>query len=293
MKSKKRYRIRIEDEAHLTSIADFSISRRGVIPVAVGLFLVMLIIAGGIIMLSPLKSLLPGYMKQSERAASEDNLMRLDSIRSIYEQNQAYIDNFLRISDIDRQPGDSASVSSVLNELTPDSLMPHTARERKFVKAMEERERFNISVLAPLAADGILFSPVSDNGIFRTTSRNSETGIVLLFDSSPIQSAADGTVMAAYYSPSEHGYVVVVQHSRGFTSRYSGLGSPLVAEGDMVSSGQIIAMAPDADSKGERTLSIRMWHNGLPVIPYEYLGDPTGTETQESQKNLVNSQFDK
>lgn len=293
MKSKKRYRIRIEDEAHLASIADFSISGRGVIPVVLAIILAMLLIAGGIIMISPLKSLLPGYMKQSERATSEENLMRLDSIRTVYEQNQAYIDNFLKISDIDRNPGDSAAVSSVLNELTPDSLMPHSVRERKFVKAMEERERFNISVLAPLAADGILFSPVSDNGVFRSNSRNSETGIVLLFDGSPIQNAADGTVMAAYYSPSEHGYVVVVQHSKGFTSRYSGLGSPLVAEGDMVSSGQIIAMAPETNAKGERKMAIRMWHNGLPVIPYEYLGDPERDDPRESQKNLVYSQFDK
>lgn len=56
--------------------------------------------AGGfLVMVTPLKTLLPGYLKKSERNASVENLMRLDSLQAAYVRNQEYIDNFIRVAD--------------------------------------------------------------------------------------------------------------------------------------------------------------------------------------------------
>ncbi|MDE5807808.1 MAG: M23 family metallopeptidase, partial [Muribaculaceae bacterium] len=233
------------------------------------------VVAGSfIVMLTPLHTLLPGYLKENQRSATEENLLRLDSLRNVYETNQRFIDNYLRITDTDRFPLDSTILNKAdsLPKIT-DSLMLPSKRESMFVAKMEEQERFNISVLAPLAADGMLFSNISDSGIFTSASKDSEVGEVILPEDASLLCVSDGTVIACYYSHQEKGYVIIIQHQRGFASRYSHVGNPLVVMDEDVEAGQIIASPPSPDNSGKRTAYIRMWHNGLPIVPYRFIHD--------------------
>lgn len=292
MRPHKKYRITIEDESHLTEVATVRISALRMWAYAGVLFIITLLISGLMISFTPLRTLLPGYLKESQRSATEEGLLRLDSLTAAYEMNQAFIDNFLKVSDIDREPSDSSAVTPVSRELTSDSLMTATGAEQRFVSQMEERERFNISVLAPLAADGVSFSPLSDGGVFTKDSRTSEEGIVLLPGDESVLCAADGAVVALYFSPSDKGYVVAVQHNRGFLTTYTHLGSPLVGVGDNIAAGQVLALAPSPDARGKRYFKVRMWHNGLPIVPYDYLSSPeeetkTDTEKYESPRGKL------
>lgn len=239
-----------------------------------GIVILCFVVSGLIIALTPLRTLLPGYMKESQRSATEEGLLRLDSLMQAFEENEKYLRNYLAVTNIDRTPGDSAAVTPVSRELTSDSLSTPSPTEQKFVSGMEERERFNISVLAPLAADGVSFSPVTTEGIFTSESRMSTVGNVVIPADESVQCAADGAVIALYRSGIENGHVIIVQHKRGFVTAYGGTGTPLVGIGDQVNSGQIIAFGPSPDKRGVRSFSIRMWHNGMALVPYEYLGDP-------------------
>ncbi|MCM1368925.1 MAG: M23 family metallopeptidase [Candidatus Amulumruptor caecigallinarius] len=274
MRIKRKYRIIVEDESHLSTISDISTTRGAVVATLLAAFVVSIFISGLIIWVTPLKTLLPGYMKESQRAQTEEALLRLDSIRDAYERNRLFIANYLHVTDPERNLPDSVSIAAAGEGNPSDSLMEASKLEREFVSAMEERERFNISVLAPLAAEGILFSPVSADGVFSTDSRNSTEGDVILGSDAGVLAAADGSVIAVYYSIADSGYVVVVQHARGFVSSYLHVGAPLVGVGDTLYAGQIIALAPAPDSKGTRKFNVRMWHNGLPVIPYQFVGSP-------------------
>ena len=84
----KKYRLKIEDESRLETLGEWSLSRRRI---AAGALSVL------IVMLTPLKSLVPGYYRSSDRASTEEMLLRLDSIRSSYERNQAYMTNLLGV----------------------------------------------------------------------------------------------------------------------------------------------------------------------------------------------------
>ncbi len=274
MKRHPKYRIRIEDESHLESMADFSLSPYMLWGLGALAAILLLIIAGVIVSVTPIRTLLPGYLKQSERAATEDNLLRLDSVLWVYESNQTYIDNALRVLDTGRIPVDSATITSNITEFSPDSLIPASQIERKFVSTMEEREKYNISVLAPLAADGIMFSPVSDNSVYAAATRSAEKGEIILPPNEAVRCVADGTILATFYSPSENGYVAIIQHQKGFVTRCSRLGTPMVADGDVVQGGQILSLGPEADAKGKRFVEIMMWHNGHKLVPYEYIGNP-------------------
>lgn len=283
MKRHPKYRIRIEDESRLEDLADITLSPLSLWTAVAAALIVLIMISGAIVMVTPLRTLLPGYMKQSERSATEDNILRLDSIFGAYAQNQDYLNNIIKAFDTDRTPtADSLVMTANLREMSPDSLLPPSPLERKFVNAMEERERFNISVLAPLAADGMMFSPLSDSGIFSASSRTEEKGNVILPPDESVKSVADGSILASYYSTAEGGYVVIIQHAKGFVTRIARLGSPMVSAGDAVLAGQMLALGPNPDGKGRRYIEVMMWHNGLPLIPYDYIGNPESTIVKDA-----------
>lgn len=265
------YKITVEDESHLTEVLTIRTTRVRVAALILTWVVVTLAVSGMLIAFTPLRTLLPGYMKESQRSATEDGLLRLDSLMQAYEENEQFIRNFMTVTDTERTPGDSARVEIVSRELASDSLSTASALEQKFVSSMEERERFNISVLAPLAADGVSFSPITTEGVFTSASRTQTVGEVILSPDESVHSVADGTVIAIYKSGAEKGYVLTVQHGRGFVTSYGSTGTPLVGIGDIVNAGQTLALAPSPDKHGARKISVRMWHNGMALVPYDYL----------------------
>lgn len=286
MRRHPKFKLILEDESRLKDIFNIKMSRGKLACLVLAYALLSFVVAGTIIISTPLKTLLPGYMKSSERSASEENILRLDSIHKLYQSNQTFFNTIVRALDTERVPEDSIVLPTETREMTSDSLLPASPAERKFVSTMEERERYNLSVLAPLAAEDMMFSPVSDSGIFTSSSRNENEGEVLMVADEVVRSIADGAVLCAYYSPPEKGYIILLQHPRGFISRYAGLGSPMVSTGDNVISGQMISLAPNPDAKLRRTLRIRMWHNGTALIPFEYIGVGIGsTPAQEKYED--------
>lgn len=274
MKRHPKYKFEIENESRLEKIVSFSLSPVALWSVVAAIVVVFIFLGAVVVMITPARTLLPGYLKQSERAATEDNILRLDSVLAIYEQNREYIDNVLRVLDTDRVPTDSTALANSAQMLTADSLLPASEAERKFINAMEERERFNISVLAPLAADGMIFSPLAEGAVFTTPSRTETKGIVAIPTDEPVKNIADGSVLASYYSATEDGYVIIIQHAKGFVSRISRLSSPMVSTGDTVLAGQILSASPTPNARGQRFIEVMMWHNGLPLIPFDYIGAP-------------------
>ena len=94
--------------------------------------------------------------------------------------------------------------------------------------------------------------------------------MVLLLSESPVQAIADGTVLAIYSVPG-HGNTLLVQHGRGFVSSISHAGQPLVNVGDAVNVGQPLAFAPAPDARNARWVTLRIWHNGTSLIPYDII----------------------
>lgn len=235
--------------------------------VALGLILVAIIL----LWWTPLYRILPDRMGRGERLASQQSIMRIDSLNQVVAHNQVWIDNFSRVTDMQRTTGDSAAYAHVAGEYNPDSLPDASPLEARFVSSMEERERFNISVLAPLDADGMVFSPAAAQSVITSDTRKEREARLVMLADSPVMSIADGTVLAVYGSGAPDGYTVVVQHGRGFVSFYSHLGAPMVSGGDAVNGGQPIAFAPKPDARAARWINLKIWHNGTSLIPADIL----------------------
>ncbi|MDE6299589.1 MAG: M23 family metallopeptidase, partial [Muribaculaceae bacterium] len=226
---------------------------------------------GFILFFSPAREILPGYLKEDQRYATQEQLLRLDSLQIAFNNNSLFLENFRNVLDPAPIVRDSLSVSL---QISSDSLLPTSPEEKKFVAVITERNKYNISVLAPLAAESMMFSPVNEEAIFAENSKNSNKAEIILSKGAPVSSIADGKVISVSQSVREGGgSAVIIQHSKGFLSRFSRLGTLLVEPGDDVAGGQVIAVPATGNARKNEIIYIEMWHNGTPLIPYEYLGD--------------------
>ncbi len=268
-----KYKITIEDESRLENVFQASTTLFRWIS-AVALAVAFLLAVGALmIVFSPAHYLLPGYLKDSERAATEEQHMRVDSLQTAFNTNAAFISNIMNIINGDiSELRESAAVSEVTSPLSPDSLIPTSSEEMKFSSMMREREKYNISVIAPLAAESMMFSTINDDAVFSDDSKKSHKAKVIIPKGATVSAIADGTVVSVSQSIREGGgTAVIIQHPKGFLSRCSRLGTVLIEPGDIVTSGQIIAIPSRNSARKAEIVYLELWHNGDRLIPFDYL----------------------
>lgn len=271
MKAKKRYRIAIEDESRLRQVASISVTPTKLWAIGIVSILLLLAFTGLLIVATPLRTLMPGYLKNGERAEAKEVLLRIDSIRDAYKMNSLYINNILTVLDIDRTPSDSLLNVTTPNELPPDSLLPSSPREIEFINQMKDREQYNVNILAPLAADQLRIFPVAAGAVVAEQSQNALKPIILTPKGNPICSATDGRVIAIQNPAPEGGSAIVMQHDNGFVSRYSHLGTPTVSPGAHVDGGSVIAHGATGGVTGPGYFMMEMWYDGNSVEPAKIL----------------------
>lgn len=271
---KKIFRFSFSNDSKLEKIAEFRLSIWKAIFYMLLALLIFLFLSSLLIIYTPLRRLLPGYMEDARRYETIEGLMKLDSLQDAYLSNQRFINNILTVLNTDRIPADSIQITPNNSPMTIDSLIPRSKEEERFIKMMDEREKYNISILAPLAADGMMFNPISDSSVISEASKSQNVAKYIIPNHEPISSVADGRVIDVQYSLREGGYSVIIQHSKGFVSRYSHLGNLLCEKGDPVSAGQIIAFPPEGKGRNGNFITLEMWRNGSPLVPYSVLGTP-------------------
>lgn len=267
MKSVKRYKLTFDNSSTLSRIFRVEMSPAMWWLSAAGVVAAIFFIAGFIIWITPLKRTLPGYMEPMERESTIAALSRCDSLQEKITVNQRYIDNIRTILNTDRPVQDSLSAESRSYSLSIDSLMDPSSEEEKFVKMMEQRERYNISRVAPMAAESIILSKPADSYTVAESDLNGLRLPVLTAGKSGIYSIADGIIIDTSYSMQEKGYAVVIQHSKGFISRYSGLGQLLTSKGKKVKSGEAIATNVSATARGGNKFWLEIWQDGIQLPP--------------------------
>ncbi len=272
MKAKKRYRISIEDESRLRQVASVRVSPAMMWGGGIAAVLLLVAVTALLIIATPIRTLMPGYLKKGERTEAKDALLRIDSIREAYRISDIYLTNLLTVFDTDRTPTDSLLNETTPNELPPDSLLPASPREIEFITRMKDREQYNVSILAPLAADQLRIYPVASEATVAEQSNTSLKPRILTSKGSPVCAAADGRVLAIENPAPEGGSAIVIQHDSGFASRYSHLGTPTVSPGTHVDGGSVIAHGATGGAIGAGYLFVEMWYDGNPVEPAKYLG---------------------
>lgn len=266
-KRRPRYRLSIVNLSSLRTIFELRVRIGGLVAVAIAAVLLIGVAWWLAFMYTPLRNALPVKMGAELRQDYTHLSTRLDSANAGMAITGQYTRNILDILQDSVRYVDQPD-TAFAQTLPIDSLMEASEAERSFVRRFEEEERYKLSVLAPIAADGMTFYPPVAG--VEVESRVSDAGVpsvqVLPSRSTPVSAAYRGTVVSTYFTTGR-GITVVVQHPAEFVTIYSGLAETFVAKGEKVEAGSRIGVAQQDNGP----LTIELWHNGTPLQPEQYI----------------------
>ncbi|MDE5608478.1 MAG: M23 family metallopeptidase [Muribaculaceae bacterium] len=271
----RRYRLTLQNESSMRPRISFTASRGVMIIGSIVGALVLAVIGALLLGTTPLRSVLPGYLKRGQRSELYVMSEKIDSLNQESAVNRAYIDNIAAVfsADVDLDSVRRATEEALAATTLPlDSLLATSQEELDFVRHYEQRERFNASILSPIAAEGMIFyAPVSASPLMESVDATGRVTLQLPA-SSPVSAMYRGTVVDAYYTPSQ-GYTVVVQHPNEFITRYSGMATKLVDRGQKVKTGERIGLTTPSSTEDSKRLpvTLEMWHNGTQLNPKQYV----------------------
>lgn len=267
--STPRFRLSFVNENTLNVIWTMYFSRTRVIVATILILASLGSLLTFIILLTPIRTLLPGYLKEAQRQENMINVMRMDSLLRQAEINEAYISN-LRAILTGSPTTDSTDYSMTMRQqLPPDSLISAGKAERGFLNSYNENERFNLTVLTPMAAEGISFiAPVAEG--MRASGDNPHTIVIIAPRHKPVMAAAPGTIVDIHPDGPD-GNTVIIHHANGFLTKYSGITTLTAATGDKIKEGQVIGLTSDAAGRDATRISIELWHNGVQQPADEYI----------------------
>ncbi|MCK5823992.1 MAG: M23 family metallopeptidase [Ichthyobacteriaceae bacterium] len=237
----------------------------------------ILLVAGTvfIIFATPLKQYIPGYNSNGLRKSATTLMLRSDSLEKVIENNQLYVDNLFKVLNGEVDSSDiedfySRSVDSIMqNKLDVD--FSASKEDSLFRIEIESKNRYSVFdknknenfVLAP---------PISGSISYGYEKKNKHYAIdIAAAVGTPVKSVADGTVIFSEWT-STTGNVVVIMHNDNLISVYKHNTSANVEQGDVVTSGEVIA---SSGSTGELStgphLHFELWQDGYPLNPIDYI----------------------
>lgn len=264
-KNPARFRLDFIKENTLNTLWSIRMTRSRVWLVSLASLAAILALLWAVVAFTPLRKLLPGALKGDLRAGYVDTSLRLDSLERAASINQAYLDNIQRIFNDELPETQEHALSPV--ELT-DSLLAASEAEMQFVRSYEEEERFNISVLAPIAAEGMVFStplPVSLTLSEIQPAAGTKGITATAKASTPVSAVYRGTVVSVAVG-ADGLSTVTIQHPNDFISVVQGLSDVFVEKGARVEAARRLGSIP-AGGK----VVFELWHKGSPLDPTEYI----------------------
>lgn len=264
----RRYRLDFIAENTFNRVWTIRFSRLRVLIVSSLIVAAIAALVFVIVFYSPVRKLLPGRLEGDLRSRYVDMAMRLDSLEQRSLANDRYMANLRNIM--------SGSVDSVLlnrqhnkdmSTVNTDSLLAPSAAEREFVQLYEASDRFNLSVLTPIVAEGMaFFSPVPD-ALSEAVSNETSTAVTFTQpDVLPVSTAFRGTVVSVYTDASGL-KTVIIQHPNDFISIYGGLTDCFTSPGARVTAGERIG-----HSGRGNTFRFELWHSGSATDPNDFIG---------------------
>ena len=153
---KFKYKLTITNENTLEEVVGIHVSKLNGVSVLLLTFTVIFLIVSTIIVFTPLRNYLPGYMNSEVREQVVVNALRADSLQDALNRQSLYIMN---IQDIFKGQVKVDTVHSIdsLTIARSEELMERTQQEEEFRKQYEEKERYNLTATDYNITSGLIF----------------------------------------------------------------------------------------------------------------------------------------
>lgn len=217
---KFKYKLTVINENTLEEVIGIHVSKLNGFSVLLAACTVIFLLAAIIIVFTPLRNYLPGYMNSEVRSQVVTNALKADSLVEALERQNRYIMN---IQDIFSGKVDVDTVQSIdsLTTIRTEELMNRSKEEDDFRRKYEERER-----AAAVAGtddhtlpDLLFFRPTRGMVVkdFAPSRHHYGVDMAASVDES-VLAALDGTVMLVVQT-ADSGVLIQIQHEQNFISR--------------------------------------------------------------------------
>ena len=269
-----RYRFVILNEENYEEQFFFRLSILNLLIISTFLFSFLIISTSLIISYTPLKEYIPGYASNLMRKQAIMNASKLDSLTISYSQSLNQLNSIKRVltGDIEFEEFterefklDTENIEVKLNskKIKEDSLL------RSIV---EQQDKYNFNSNLNSDEGFLFFSPVLGyiSQKFDPSKKHFAIDVVAK-ENEPVRSVADGVVIFAEWSL-DTGYVIILEHKRGYLSVYKHNESLNNTQGDIVQAGDIIGTVGNAGkySTGHH-LHFELWNEGYPLDPQDFI----------------------
>ena len=269
-----KYKLSFINENTLEEVWSFRLSQLSVF-ISLGVFAFSLVaFTAFIIIMTPIRNYLPGYLDVEVRKEIVQNALRADSLERMIEIQNLYLKNVTGIISGTIELDSIREIDS-LARVDADFEIPRSPEEEEYVKNFEQEEKYNLTVLNtnPLPMDVLFFYKPVDGVIsshYQADIHHFGVDIAAASKES-VLATLDGTVMYAGYDPNQ-GNVIQLQHKNGFVSVYKHNELLLKEPGEQVVAGEAIALVGITGklSTGPH-LHFELWYNGKPVNPEDFI----------------------
>lgn len=235
--------------------------------------IVMIALVTYIIAFTPLREYIPGYASTKLKREATTNAIKSDSLIKELEEEKAYLVSIKKVltGDLDKTKLSRDSiVPSEQKELTAEEMKP-SAADQKLRQEVAHEDKYNLFEKATPRVNQVLFAPVQGKVTQAYNAAKKHFYVeVAVANNTPVKAISAGTVILADWTPT-NGNVMVVRHNDGIMSVYKQLTSITKEQGDVVKSGEVLALAGFSGKQGGVQLHFELWKDGYPIDPTQFI----------------------
>ena len=226
-----------------------------------------------IIAFTPLREFIPGYASDELKRNATELALKSDSLSNSIKRNEAYIASIKRIltGDLDYAKFSKDSIYAAQFNEKPEENKPSKV-EFELRNQVAQEDKYNLFEKAQPKVNSVLFAPVKGSITERFSLRNKHFAVdIAVAKDTPIKAALNGAVIFADWTPST-GNVIIIRHNNGFLSAYKHAASLTKSQGDVVRTGEVIALAGSTGKESTGVhLHFELWKDGYAIDPTQFI----------------------
>ena len=271
---KYKYKLSVINETSYEEVFNFRLSQLHVLTALSVLAVILVVLTILLIAFTDLREFIPGYPDGNMRQMIAQNALRVDSL----ENELLKRDRFFKSIRLVLNGGDTTSLERSREDTARyrnDTIrFQISEQENEFRAAIEERERFNLSLgMKEQNHDYYHFFPPVEGIVtqsFDEKKRHYGTDIVAKANAK-VAAVLDGVVIFTDWTV-KTGYVIQVQHTNDLISVYKHNSILLKKQGDYVRAGEVLGVVGNTgeESSGPH-LHIELWRAGNPLNPENFI----------------------
>lgn len=261
-KMRRQYRLAILDDRTLREIFHMRLSGLGTFSTLMVLFLLLIILLSALIVLTPIRNILPGYSESIRQQLITENA-RVDSLQNSLTLQRQYLDVIKQLTAGDIQSDSIIRLDSL--QMVENVKLPDMSNEETdaFLLQYEQQERDRLLLFGGPAQRTMQQMYAPARGVVMRSARFDlkQYGIAIrVARNENVLAVLRGTIVLLQPNLNNT-YTIVIQHDR-YVSVYRNVGTALKTQGVAVEEGESIGLMA-----GDNELEFELWESGKPVDP--------------------------